>query len=409
MKKLLTIFLVILFIFTTLSACAKPNDPNPPSSSTSTSTADQTTTPPDEPTTGPSEQELKREQAAKKIDEYLSEKDYWGAVLVRQRDQTIFGKAYGMADAAQGIENTLDTPFCVGSVTKQFTGAAILTLEMDGKLDTLEALDKFFPGYDGLENVTVADLLAMKGGFGDYLSELSISIVDLMKKENIASFDDLDEAWLHEKLNTLPMDIGSVEEYILTNWGGQTLERFSYSNSDYFLLGRIIEKVSGMTYEEYLTEKLLRPVGMTNSGFLSSITPAVPDSGGGYVLSNWQNICLEYTDTFFRHNSVDNLYSTGGLYSTANDLNLWLDAYFNGKLFPKSMLEKVAGSYNYGWFREGLFWEHTGYSLGFRTFVYYNQNNGNKIIMLTNREPASYYLFYEWYRKVSYLSGPALQ
>ena len=75
-------------------------------------------------------------------------------------------QTYGMADRMNNIPLTIHTPLGIASITKQFTGAAILQLEEQGKLDTSTTLDYFFPGYDGLENVTVAELVSMRGGFG---------------------------------------------------------------------------------------------------------------------------------------------------------------------------------------------------------------------------------------------------
>jgi len=329
-------------------------------------------TPPDETVSEP----LGRE-----IDEYLSGKDYTGTVLIVKGEDIILRKAYGLADAEKDTANTINTPFHLASVTKQFTGAAILTLEAEGKLSNTDTLDKFFPGYESLDKVTVADLLAMKGGFRDFIFDFYSKWITDHTGEQVCEWeqftDDLiDEAGVAEKAASLSLE--EIETLILTKWRGEPLGGYEYSNSDYFLLGRIIERVSGMTYQEYVKEKLLTPAGMTNTGFAGthdSATPHYPD--GTVMVQKWA-----YTYDF--------MYSAGGIISAADDMSLWLDAYFKGTLFQQSALEKVSGghNYNYGWhIEEDTRWFHKGGVPGFNIFVMYDRDSDTKIILLSNRAP----------------------
>ena len=260
------------------------------------------------------------------IDDYLSKNSFFGTVLVAQGTDIILHKAYGDGYDS-GVSNTINTRFNIGSVTKQFTGAAILQLEAEGKLAVSDTLNKFFPDYDGLENVTVQDLLIMQGGFGDFASTIALSG---------ASSKD-------------------IESHIITGWGGKRLAYFSYSNSDYWLLGKIIEQASGMTCEQYFVEKLFIPAGMANSRFANDWRVAVA-------------------------------YTAGGLVSTAWDLSLWLEAYFCGKLFDESMLNQIRrGRYNYGWnFRDNSIWWHNGLMGYFNSTVLYDSKSETKIIILAN-------------------------
>jgi len=296
------------------------------------------------------------------VDAILTDSDFRGAALIVQDGEVILRTAYGMADDLQGIENTVYSPFHIASVTKNFTGAAILLLELDGKLDTSDTLDHFFTGSDGLENVTIAHLLAMQGGFYDYTAWV---------------FSEA-EVWEFEE--ALIYTVEDIEAYIIENyWSGMPRTRFAYCNTDYWLLGRIIEQVSGMSYEEFIASRLFEPAGMTASGF-SGINESVLPHGFPAFYVDGENLMDPNNWPFFF------AYSTGGLISTIDDLNLWLDAYFSGELFPEYLLDTIrVGSYNYGWIFAGdSIWHHSGSAAGFTSQIIYDRNSSTRIILLSN-------------------------
>ena len=341
------------------------------------------------------------EELAQFVDALLTTNNFSGAILIRQGDDIIISQAYGMANRAENIENTIHTPFAIASLTKHFTGAAILQLEEKGKLDMATTLDNFFPGHDDLENVTVAHLLAMRGDFGDrthYVNELISSEENFLPflEGLIASLPEEEYRLFSARLADSPGDpfsvllefseseavrafsIDHLENQILTswNWDPRSLYRFRYSNSAYWLLGRIIEQVSEMKFEEYVAMNLFAPAAMENSGF-----EGIHDTAN-------------YYDT--RGNTVLNMsifargYSSGGLISTVYDLNLWLDAYFGGILFCKTMFDRTLPfivSYNYGWngFSSNGRWSHTGGGGNFTiSYIVHNHANDTRIIILSN-------------------------
>ena len=108
------------------------------------------------------------------LDKYLTDVEFWGTILVVQEDNIIHRKAYGKADAEHNVKNKISTPFYLCSLTKQFTGAAIMVLEAEGKLDVSDTLDKYFPEYDKCKNITVSALLSMTAGTGDFLAEFTV-------------------------------------------------------------------------------------------------------------------------------------------------------------------------------------------------------------------------------------------
>jgi len=274
----------------------------------------------------------------------FKEGDSWGVLLIQSGEDVIFHSAYGWACAQNNVPNTVDTPFQIASLTKKITGAAIMQLIADQRLNIDDTLDLFFYGHDGLSSVTVGHLLTMRAGFGCFIADtLGVN----------ATRGSLVEERLEDPDVSVQLETATVCEliqHIIENWSGETIERgFDYSNSDYFLLGRIIEQVSGMSYEEFILANIFEPAGMINSGFGLAHDAATPHGTDGTAL-----VRLPFAVS----------YSTGGIVSTASDLGLFLDAYFGGELFPDILLEQIylgAGEYNMGWqFRSENIWWHPG-------------------------------------------------
>ncbi|MCX6286167.1 MAG: serine hydrolase [Bacteroidetes bacterium] len=181
-------------------------------------------------------QALAQKDLADRLDRYIRAKtdffNFSGAVLVARNDSIILHKGYGLANREWNVQNTADTKFRIASNTKQFTAAAILQLEDQGKLSLDDKLSKYFTGFSYGDTVTIHMLLTHSSGIRDFfelepfrdIRPLSISkdsLVALVKRQ---------------LFNFLPgKDIG-------------------YSNSGYYLLGLIIEKCSGQSYEDYLTD-----------------------------------------------------------------------------------------------------------------------------------------------------------
>jgi CubicO group peptidase (beta-lactamase class C family) len=170
--------------------------------------------------------------------------DQPGAAVIVVRDgRVLFRKAYGMADLEQGVPLQPDMVFRLGSITKQFTAAAILMLAEEGKLTLQDPIEKHLPGYPTQGHViTIEHLLTHTSGIQSYtdmpgwmtsrvLGPMTVTeLVDAFKKE--------------------PMQFAPGE-------------RFAYNNSAYVLLGAIVEKVAGKTYEAFVRERIFQPLGMT--------------------------------------------------------------------------------------------------------------------------------------------------
>lgn len=178
----------------------------------------------------------------KNLDMHLSqlvEKGFSGVVLVAKKGKIIIAKGYGLADRENRLPVTTRTVFAVGSVTKQFTGAAILKLEMEGKLRVTDPITKYFKDVPpDKQDITIHQLLTHTSGIPSSTGDCRASTAG----------DDFVRMALDSKLDFKPG------------------EKYSYSNHGYDVLGAIIEIASGQSYEQYLSDNLFRPAGMKETG-----------------------------------------------------------------------------------------------------------------------------------------------
>ena len=265
------------------------------------------------------------------VEEYLdglNDHGYEGMVLIREgEDETV--RSYGFADREAELGWDTTTVFDIGSITKQFTGAAIVRLEMDGLLAVDDTLADHLDGLPPeIGAITLHQLLTHTAGFPGGLGD---DYAPIGREEYIAL---------------------AVDAY-----AGQPGEAFSYSNTGYSLLGAVIESATGDSYEVYLREALFEPAGMTNTG---------------YVLPDWSDdvVAVGYggEEAFGRPNDqtwdIDGPYwhlrANGGILSTVEDMMRWHEALLNDDVLDDAAKEKFFGMhvaedpgspfhYGYGW------------------------------------------------------------
>jgi CubicO group peptidase (beta-lactamase class C family) len=259
------------------------------------------------------------------------------AALVAKNGQIIYKKAFGMANLELNVPMQPDMVFRVGSITKQFTAVAILQLMEQGKLSLQDEITKFIPDYPTQAyKITIEHLLTHTSGVKSYT--------------NVPEFQkyirtDMKPAEVIDMFKNLPMEFAPG-----TKW--------NYNNSGYFLLGYIIEKVSGMTYPEYLEKNFFKPLGMTNSLF-GSDSKIVKNRAWGYQPDGDG---VKNADMM----SMTLPYSAGSVQSTVEDLFRWNQAVHSYKLVKKETIEKAfteykladgkGTKYGYGW----MFYEVQG-------------------------------------------------
>ncbi len=252
-----------------------------------------------------------------------------GATLLVVKDgKTLLRKAYGMADVPNKLPMRADTAMRVGSITKQFTAAAILLLADEGKLSVSDPITRFLPGYPTHGKlITIEHLLTHTSGIVNYTSKGSITNRDKTVGQMIDLFKD----------DPLVFEPGT---------------RYAYNNSGYFLLGAIIEKASGQPYPAFLEERIFKPLGMMHTRY---------DSAGPVAAA----LAVGHTPGMFgrfgpvSEISMSQVYAAGALVSTADDLAVWDEAISAGKLLQPASWARAFTSakladgkstgYGYGW------------------------------------------------------------
>ena len=276
------------------------------------------------------------------------------AVIVVRDGEVIFRVGRGMANLELGVPIEPDMVFRLGSITKQFTAVAILILEEQGKLALNDSITKFLPDYPTHDHlITVEHLLTHTSGIMSYTDMpewLSLWRKDFTVQELIDFFK-------YQPMQSAPG------------------KRWAYNNSGYFLLGAIIEKVSGQSYEQFIQHSIFDPLGMKQSYYDNPIR-VIPRRAAGYDKGP-----QGYTNAAYL--SMTQPYAAGALASTVDDLAVWDSALYTEKLLKQENLQRAFVSYRladgsptaygYGW---GLseyvghgFIEHGGGVHGFRTYA----------------------------------------
>ncbi len=254
---------------------------------------------------------------------YVELRDFSGTILVAQGDEVLFARGFGKADFELVVENTPTTRFMIGSISKQFTAAAVLALEVDGRLNVTDAVSKHVPDYPRGDEITIHHLLTHRSG-----------IADIYTLEQYGSLKHADPtlAQVVAQFQQLPLDFEPGSQY-------------SYCNSGYTLLAHIIELTSGMSYSEFMTSRVFQPAGMEDSG-ASQDRAIVEGLATGYDPLGQQGLrrAIEVAPAL--------LTGSGSVYSTADDLLQWHRALSSNAVLPDSsrtkMMSSHGSSYGYG-------------------------------------------------------------
>ena len=246
------------------------------------------------------------------IQSYVAEHEFMGSVLVARGSQVLLSKGYGSADLEWNIPNAPDTRFRLGSITKQFTAASILLLEERGKLNVQDPVKEYMPDAPAAwDKITIFHLLTHTSGipsFTGFPDYARLEPFTTTSQELVARFRD----------KPLEFEPGS---------------KWAYSNSGYVLLSYLLEKISGVNYEKFVSENIFTPLGMKDSGY---------DSNSAIIMhraSGYERHGNGFQNAGFINMTVPQ--GAGGLYSTTEDLLKWEQGLFGGKLLKAASLEKM--------------------------------------------------------------------
>ena len=282
-----------------------------------------------------------------------------GVALVTRKGEVVYRKAFGMANVELGVPMGEEMVFNIGSITKQFTAVAVLQLMEQGKLSLQDEVTKYLPDYPvGGQKITVENLLTHTAGIPASAPE---AMTSLQGRKDLVSLREVIATFKSRPLDFTPG----------TRWG--------YSNNGYMLLGAIVEKVSGVSYPEYLEKNIFKPAGMTQTLF-GDDQIIIKNRAASYVYSRAESRFLNAIN-----DKVETAYSAGAIQSTAGDLFRWNRALHSHRLIKKESLEKAQTEYKlpggkrthygYGWFIGNIqgspLVEHGGNMGGFMSHAIY--------------------------------------
>lgn len=262
-----------------------------------------------------------------------------------------------------------NTVFRIASVSKQFTAAAVLKLCEQGKLSVDDSLDKFFPEYNGAANATVHHLLAMRSGITDYV---------IASQDADANSSEVSAA------NSAKTNRDAIRSWIFQNTYPAPDISYSYSNTNYFLLAEIIEQVSGMSYEDYITENFLKPLGMNSTGFQDTWNRTDLELAYGYGDGAYG---------FYEYNGAR--FGCGDMMSTAEDLAKWAGELVSGSntVLSDNIISQMTQNYESAGYGYGLMINenyntvyHPGDLPPYKSVLSVCRDNGLIIIMMDNIE-----------------------
>lgn len=315
----------------------------------------------------PSKADLKIDAFMKKLHRTSG---FNGNVLVAKKGKILYQNSFGWADYLHKDSLKITSKFELASVSKPMTGLAILQLVEVGKLKLDQLVSEFFPGFP-YEGVTVRQLLTHRSGLPNYVYFVDKIWPD--RKEGMSNMDAINLMIEHK-----PARYGKPDG------------RFHYNNSNYMVLGAIIEKVSGQDFASYMDEHVFKPAGMKNTAALSRVKyDKIPTDVIGHDRVWRRSVVQDY---------LDGPLGDKGIYSTVQDMYLLDLALKEGRLLDKALLDSAyvprsdakrgVFSYGYGWrtfsSNGAKIAYHTGWWHGFKNLYVRDLTNDITIVLLSN-------------------------
>jgi len=258
----------------------------------------------------------------KVIDSCITTRNFNGVVLIAKNGKVDYLKYTGLANRHYDIKFSPKTRFQIFSITKAFTAVLIMQLYEAGKLNLDSTISTYYPEYRGeaAHKATIRNLLTYSSGRD--LKEMDLNFIHEAYDQNLWPVDSFINRYCSEKLIDTP---GT---------------KFNYSNGDYILLGRIIEKIYKKPFEDVLREKIINPLKLANTNYLHH-QDIVANLNEGYQNKG------EYVDSLIMPtlHYMDNHFSAGAMYSDAHDLLTFDQAIFNHTLLKKSTVDLMLTAY----------------------------------------------------------------
>lgn len=262
--------------------------------------------------------EMIKDKLIKYMDSWAKADRFSGTVLVCESDNILLHKSYGYANVQYIMMNKVNTKYKIASLTKQFTAAAVLKLYEMGKMKLEDKIQKYIPEYEHAKSLTIHQLLSHTSGIPEHTNFKEYRISEAINFSIIL-----------DRLNRRELDF-------------KPGDRAEYSNSNYVLLAKIVEIVSGVDIEAFYKEYIFKPAGLENTG-VSRNEDIISELAQGYTYSGEGIINADYYD-------MSGAYGSGFLYSTAEDLLKWIKALLNYKVINAETLKKMLTPYGHIWY-----------------------------------------------------------
>ena len=303
------------------------------------------------------------------LNSYLLQNQFSGVIYIKKDQASLYKKAYGVKDIATQQPIEINDKFSIASITKQFTAAALLKLQDDGKLSLNDNVTTYIPQLKTIRGQSIRSLLNLTSGVPNY-SDKDSDFWKTYEEKKILSIDDI-----MDFIVDLPMKFKFKKSY-------------DYSNSAYVIAGKIIEVASGQSWDQYIKQEFLIPLKMNDTGYeddLSKVSSVV-----GHELKDGKAVHSKKV-------SWSRAHSAAGFYSTAEDLDKWTAIYDDSNLLSKKAKHEmqIAFMSNYAL---GIFVEkykgytkiyHRGITSGFSSDLIYLKESKLKIIRLSNKRNAA--------------------
>jgi len=248
---------------------------------------------------------------------------FMGAVAVSVDRNLVFSSACGLADLEWGVNNTVDTRFRIGSITKELTAGAVLLLHQEQKFSLTDPIGKYVSDLPAAwQSATIHQLLNHTSGVPIYTAS-----------QDYKQFNPDLKRW--EKLGATPRELLALaaDRPLMHPHGS----KFAYNNSGYILLGMLIEAVSGLPYDRFVQERIFDRLGMKASGF-DRTGKIVPRRAAGYRVTSGGLEKADFVD-------ATTAWSAGGFYSTVADLTLWAQSLWRNTILTADSTARMFGVY----------------------------------------------------------------
>lgn len=300
------------------------------------------------------------------FNKYIDDENYFGTTYMKVGNDFEYLKSNGYANKSEHISNSINTCYYTGSITKQLTATAVLLLCEQGKLSVGDTIEKYFPSYEHAGNITVKNLLTMTSGIKNYTNRdnetdsfiyVRSELEDRISKDNSA-----------KENKKIILDWILKQELMF-----EPDSEYDFSDSNYYLLGEIIEKASGKSYESFVTENITKPLGLSCSGFKGSDRLSVSYEG------NSQSKSSLYPGVG---------YSSTGFISNISDILKWIEGLLDGQILSDESVDEMFTPYKenfaYGVFVNDNRISITGKTESYNSMLVYTRDKSEIYVSLSN-------------------------